>query len=84
MTIKRWREDLDQKLRALIAGSKLVEPFQMAQAIEALGYPHRTREKRAQTLVGHALRRLGYVRTRRRVGNKKAWVWTTPERGVLP
>ena len=82
---KRAEDPLEQKLHALITCSppKLIAPFQLFQAIEALGYhPDRLGEKRIQALVSNALHGLGYVRTRRRVGNKHPWVWDTPNSGV--
>ena len=58
---------------------KMPEEFSISQLLEAMKFTARDMTKDAENRAGQCLRALGYVKTRKRDGSSRSWVWHRSE-----
>lgn len=54
---------------------KMPPEFSISQLLQAMGFTARDMTKDAENRAGQCLRALGYVKTRKREGSARSWVW---------
>jgi putative DNA primase/helicase len=58
---------------------KMPHPFSISQLFQAMGFGARDMTKEAENRAGQCLRALGYLKSRKRDGSGRSWVWDRPE-----
>lgn len=58
---------------------RLPSPFSISQLLSAMGFAARDMTKDAENRAGQCLRSMGYIKSRKRDGMGRSWVWSHPD-----
>lgn len=58
---------------------KMPHPFSISQLLQAMGFGAKDMTKEAENRAGQCLRAIGYLKSRKRDGSGRSWVWDRTE-----